>query len=144
MKIRHVTARDEQHWRHLFKGYNAFYQASVPEDVVADLWRRLLRGSPGDHVGLVADDGERLVGLAHVLFHASSWSIAQDCYLEDLYVDPSARKAGIGRALIEAVYAEADARGARRTYWMTQETNTAARRLYDQVARKSDFVQYRR
>jgi GNAT superfamily N-acetyltransferase len=145
MQIRPLTAKDKPHWLRLFKGYNEFYAASVPPDVVEDLWQRLLRGGPGDHVGLVAVDAEdRPVGLAHILFHASSWAIAPDCYLEDLYVDPARRKSGIGRMLIAAVYAEADARGARRTYWMTQETNATARRLYDQVAKKSDFVQYRR
>jgi len=145
MTTRRIAAKDKAAWLSLFKGYNDFYAASVPAEVVDTLWQRLMRAAPGDHIGIVAVDAEdRPIGLAHILFHASSWSIAPDCYLEDLYVDPATRKAGIGRALIEAVYAEADARGARRTYWMTQETNATARRLYDQVAKKSDFVQYRR
>ena len=145
MTTRRIVAKDKAVWLALFKGYNAFYQASVPADVVETLWQRLLRAGPGDHIGIVAVDADDTpVGLAHILFHASSWSIAPDCYLEDLFVDPAARSAGIGRELISAVYAEADAHGARRTYWMTQETNATARRLYDQVAKKSDFVQYRR
>jgi GNAT superfamily N-acetyltransferase len=145
MTTRRIAAKDKAAWLALFKGYNDFYEATVPAEVVEDLWRRLLRAGPGDHIGFVAvDAGDTPVGLAHILFHASSWAIAPDCYLEDLYVDPAARKSGIGRALIAAVYAEADARGARRTYWMTQDTNATARRLYDQVAKKSEFVQYRR
>lgn len=145
MTTRRIIASDKTAWLALFKDYNDFYEASVPPDVVETLWQRLMRGAPGDHIGLVAVDADdRPVGLAHILLHASSWSIAPDCYLEDLYVDPAARKTGIGRALIDAVYAEADAHGARRTYWVTQETNATARRLYDQVAKKSDFVQYRR
>ena len=51
---------------------------------------------------------------------------------------------GIGRALIEAVYSEADAKGCTRTYWATKSDNAAARRLYDDVAMLSPFVQYRR
>lgn len=145
MITRRIAAGDKTAWLQLFKAYNAFYKVSVPDGVIETLWQRLMRGAHGDHIGIVAVDAEdRPVGLAHILFHASSWAIEPDCYLEDLFVDPAARKAGIGRALIEAVYAEADAHGARRTYWMTQETNATARRLYDQVAKKSDFVQYRR
>ncbi len=145
MHTRRIAPRDKMAWLSLFKGYNDFYEAVVPAHVTEDLWQRLMRAGAGDHIGLVALDGEdTAVGFAHILFHASSWSTAPDCYLEDLFVAPSARQAGIGRALIAAVYAEADARGARRTYWMTQETNATARRLYDQVANKSDFVQYRR
>ena len=84
------------------------------------------------------------VGLVHLLLHRSTWSNGFYCYLEDLFVDPTQRGRGIGRALIEAVYAEADARQCTRTYWMTQETNATARALYDRVATKSPFVQYRR
>ena len=61
-----------------------------------------------------------------------------------LQVDPARRQTGAGRALIEATYREADARGATRTYWTTQEFNYTARALYDQLATKSVFVQYRR
>jgi GNAT superfamily N-acetyltransferase len=104
-----------------------------------------MRGGEGFHIALVAvDDADIPIGLAHVLFHRSTWSNGFYCYLEDLFVDPARRGKGIGRALIEAVYARADAQGCSRTYWMTQETNATARALYDCVATKSPFVQYRR
>ena len=109
------------------------------------MWQRMLRGDPDWHIGMVAvDETDAPIGLAHVLFHRSTWSTGWYCYLEDLFVDPARRKAGTGRALIEAVYALADARGCERTYWVTQEFNTTARSLYDQVATRAPFVQYRR
>jgi GNAT superfamily N-acetyltransferase len=117
----------------------------VAEDVVDTLWQRLMDGDEGFPVALLAVDGaDRPLGLAHVLCHRSTWTQGWYCYLEDLFVDPRARGNGIGRALIEAVYAYADARGCSRTYWMTQENNATARALYDKVATKSPFVQYRR
>jgi GNAT superfamily N-acetyltransferase len=129
----------------LFKGYIDFYRATVAEDVIELTWQRLLEGAPDFHIALVAvDEADTPVGLAHALFHRSTWSAAWYCYLEDLFVDPARRKAGAGRALIEAVYREADARGCTRTYWVTQEFNDTARALYDRVATKSPFVQYRR
>ena len=122
-------------WLSLFKGYIAFYKATVPDEVIEGTWARLMAGAADFHCAFVAvDDADSPIGLAHVIFH----------YLEDLFVDPERRQKGTGRALIEAVYAEADARGCTRTYWTTQEFNYRARSLYDQVATKSPFLQYRR
>jgi GNAT superfamily N-acetyltransferase len=145
MRVRPLQARDKPAWLALFKGYIEFYKATVPEDVIETLWQRLMRGGEGIHIALVAvNDADSPVGLAHVLFHRSTWTSGWYCYLEDLFVDPARRQKGIGRALIDAVYAEADARQCARVYWMTQETNATARTLYDRVATKSPFVQYRR
>jgi GNAT superfamily N-acetyltransferase len=145
LHVRPLEARDHAAWIRLFKGYIEFYKATVAEDVIATTWERLINREPGSPVGLVAvDETDVPLGLAHVLFHRSTWSATWYCYLEDLFVDPLRRKAGAGRALIEAVYREADARGCTRTYWMTQEFNDTARALYDQVATKAPFVQYRR
>jgi len=47
---------------------------------------------------------------------------------------------GVGRALIEAVYAEADAAGCPAVYWLTQDLNAPARRLYDRVAHVTPFI----
>ena len=145
VRIRALEAGDKAAWLVLFKGYIEFYKASVADDIVETLWQRLMQGGEGFHAALVAvDEAGHPVGLAHVLAHRSTWSNGHYCYLEDLFVDPGQRGKGIGRALIEAVYAHADARGCTRTYWMTQETNATARALYDRLATKSPFVQYRR
>jgi GNAT superfamily N-acetyltransferase len=145
VEVRALALADKPQWLCLFQDYIAFYQATVAEDVIATTWTRLLDGEGGSLVGLVAvDGGGTLIGLAHVLFHRSTWSPTWYCYLEDLFVAAARRNAGTGRALIAAVYRLADARGCTRTYWLTQETNTTARALYDGVATKSPFVQYRR
>ena len=143
--IRGLEVHDQQRWRELFDGYLAFYQTAVPEHVITLTWQRLLSDAEGTHVGLVAvDEHDRPVGLAHVLFHASTWSATCYCYLEDLFVDSDARHNGAGRALIEATYALADQRGATRTYWTTRENNDRARALYDQVAEWKGFIRYQR
>ena len=145
VRVRRIEPRDKMAWLPLFKGYIAFYKASVADDVIDETWTRLLSGSEGLHIGLVAVDAtDTPVGLAHILFHRSTWSKTWYCYLEDLFVTPALRAGGVGRGLIDAVYREADARGATRTYWTTQETNYRARGLYDHLATKSPFIQYRR
>jgi GNAT superfamily N-acetyltransferase len=142
--IRPLKASDREAWEDLFRGYINFYEAKVPDDVIALTWKRLL-GMEDGFLGLVAvDDRDRPIGIAHVLFHPSTWSPTAYCYLEDLFVDRNIRRHGVGRALIKAVYEEADKRGATRTYWATKEDNRTARRLYDRVATLSPFVQYRR
>jgi GNAT superfamily N-acetyltransferase len=145
VRVRLLEPRDKQAWLGLFKAYIEFYKARVSEDVIETLWHRLLQGGEGFHAALVAvDEQDKPIGLAHILMHRSTWTNGWYCYLEDLFVDPAVRGGGIGKALIEAVYARADAHGCSRTYWMTQETNSTARGLYDKVASKSPFVQYRR
>ena len=144
-RIRPLAKADRAAWERLFRGYITFYKATIADDVIEETFARLLSGAPHVHQGLVAvDDDDRPIGLAHILLHRSTWSKTWYCYLEDLFVDPSLRAKGVGRALIDAVYAAADAQGATRTYWTTQESNYRARGLYDQVAAKSVFVQYRR
>lgn len=143
--IRRLQPGDKKAWLPLFKAYIAFYKATVADDVIEETWTRLMSGVEGFHIGFVAVDAtDTPIGLAHLLFHRSTWSKTWYCYLEDLFVSPDIRAKGIGRRLIEAVYSEAEKRGATRTYWTTQEFNYRARGLYDQVATKSPFLQYRR
>ena len=144
ISVRPVEATDEGPWLALFRDYITFYEATVPEDVIALTWQRLLWRADNMMALVAADEAGRALGIAALVFHRSTWSPSWYCYLEDLFVAPAARGTGIGRALIEATYAEADRRGASRTYWATQEKNETARTLYDRLGQLTDFVQYRR
>jgi GNAT superfamily N-acetyltransferase len=93
---------------------------------------------------IVAERDGKLLGLVHYLFHRNTAMLGPTCYLQDLFTVAATRGQGIGRALIEGVYERAQAAGSSRVYWMTQESNATARRLYDQVAEHSGFIQYRR
>ena len=143
--IRHLDTGDRAGWEPLFRGYLEFYKSSLNDDVIDETWVRLMSDDPQFHVGLCAiEPGGNLIGIAHIIFHRSTWSKSYYCYLEDLFVTPDVRAKGIGRQLVDAVYVEADAHECTRTYWATQEFNYRARGLYDQVATKSPFLQYRR
>ncbi len=80
----------------------------------------------------------------HWIFHRSTWTAGDYCYLQDLYVAPDVRGAGAGRKLIEHVYAQAAAANCARVYWLTHETNATAIQLYDRIADRSGFIQYRK
>ena len=144
LTIRPLLATDEAAWRRLWTAYLAFYDTVLPEVIFQTHFARLLGKDPQDYHGLVADIDGNLVGLTHYVFHRHGWTIGNTCYLQDLYADPAVRGTGIGRKLIEAVYAAADTAGAASVYWMTNRTNTTARQLYDRIAEPTDFIKYRR
>ncbi|MGH8673388.1 MAG: GNAT family N-acetyltransferase, partial [Burkholderiales bacterium] len=93
---------------------------------------------------LVAEAQGQIVGLAHYLFHRSTTRIEPTCYLSDLFTVQSQRGQGIGRMLIEGVYAQAKAAGVTRVYWQTHESNAAGRLLYEKVAKHHGFIVYSR
>lgn len=144
LTIRPLTSEDEARWRELWTGYLEYYETSVPEEVYQSTFARLLGDDPQDFTCLVAEQNGQLVGLTHYLFHRHAWKIGNVCYLQDLFADPEARGTGVGRALIEAVYTAADKAGAEGVYWLTQDFNATARKLYDRIGVLTPFIKYQR
>lgn len=144
LEIRPLAPSDEADWQRLWTAYLAFYETVLPEEIFRTTFARLTGGGANDYAGLLAVIDGRPVGLAHYLFHRSCWTIGNVCYLQDLYADPAVRGTGVGRALIEAVYARAAEANAAEVYWMTQEFNATARRLYDRIADQTPFVIYQK
>ncbi len=142
--VRPLRDSDEAQWRRLWTGYLSFYKSTVPEEVYKTTFSRLLSGDANEYAALIAEKDGAPVGLAHYLFHRHCWKLENVCYLQDLYADPRVRGSGVGRALIEAVYAAADAAGCPSVYWTTEEDNMTARRLYDRIGGKTPFIQYKR
>ncbi|NNM74426.1 GNAT family N-acetyltransferase [Enterovirga aerilata] len=143
LAVRPLGPADRAAWEPLWAGYLAFYKTSVPPEVTETTWSRLMDPAEPMHAfGCV--EGEALVGIVHFIFHRSTWTIGDYCYLQDLFTAEAARGRGAGRKLIEAVCERARAEGASRVYWLTHETNAAARALYDTLADRPGFIQYRR
>lgn len=141
--LRPVSAADHDAWLPLWRGYQAFYRVDIPAATSAETWRRFLDPAEPMHA-VLAWQGDRAVGLVHWIYHRSCWTTGDFCYLNDLFAEPDTRGTGVGRALIEHVYAQAEAAGCSRVYWLTHESNETAMRLYDRIAERSGFVQYRR
>lgn len=143
--IRAVTPQDHDGWRPLWDEYNAFYErtgpTALPEDVTSTLWRRFFDSNEPVY-GIVAERGDRIVGLCHYLYHRSTSRIEPLCYLQDLFTVAEERGHGVGRALIMRVYEIAKEAGCKRVYWQTHTTNTPGRTLYDKVAKHFGFIVY--
>ena len=141
--IRPLTRADRAQWQPLWQGYLTFYETSVPDDVTDTTFARFFDAGEPMHA-LVAEEDGAIIGIVHYLFHRSTWTKGPYCYLQDLFTAEHARGHGVGRKLIEAVYDRAREQGASRVYWLTQESNTTARALYDTLAKRSGFIQYRK
>ncbi len=141
--VRPIRPEDRAGWETLWQGYLRFYGQKLAPEVTEVTWARFFDPAEPVHA-LVAETGGKLLGLVHYIFHRNTWMANDVCYLEDLFTAEEARGRGVGRALIEAVYERARAAGSTRVYWMTHETNKTAQALYDQVADKPGFIQYRK
>ncbi len=140
--IRAAQAEDESAWRALWEQYLAFYGVALAPEVTAATWARIL--APGGiEMRVAQEENGALLGFATWLTHPSTWTLAPDCYLEDLFVAPAARGRGIGRALIADLAALGRARGFARLYWHTAEGNARARRLYDSFVPADGHLRYR-
>jgi GNAT superfamily N-acetyltransferase len=142
--VRALRRDDHMAWRALWTAYLAFYNTTVNEQVYATTFERLLGDDVRDFSALVAEVDGNVVGITHYLFHRHAWRVEEVCYLQDLYAAPDVRGQGVGRALIEGVYAAADSAGAGTVYWLTQEFNDTARRLYDRIGVVTPFLKYQR
>lgn len=137
------TASDREAWLPLWRGYQAFYRVDIPQATTECTWNRFL--DPGEPMfGALARLDGKAVGMVHWIMHRSCWTEGDYCYLQDLFADLSVRGRGVGRQLIEHVYGEAARAGCARVYWLTHESNEQAMQLYDRIAERSGFVQYRK
>ncbi len=137
-----ITAEHDTQWLPLWLGYQRFYQTNIPDETIQITWQRLLDPQEPMQAALAWLDGVA-VGIVHFIAHRSTWTVGHYVYLQDLFVTDAVRGLGVGRALIKHVYAQANAQGAARVYWLTHETNQQAIKLYQQVAERSGFIQFR-
>ncbi|AMB86349.1 GNAT family acetyltransferase [Pseudomonas agarici] len=143
IEIRPVTAADQAAWRPLWQAYLKFYETELPDTVYQSTWQRFLDPDDTTHAALAWQDG-KAVGLVHFIYHRSTWSVQDSCYLQDLFVAPDVRGAGLGRLLIEHVYVTSAQAGCAKVHWLTHETNATAIQLYERIAERPGFIHFRK
>lgn len=145
VEVRELRAGDHEGWLAVWTGYLEHYRKQLSPELTAALWDRLTGPTPHPQLlglGAFSSPEGRLLGLAHCVLGPSTWDTADDCYLEDLAVAEDVRGSGVGRALIAELVRRGDVSGWRRVFWVTEESNARARRLYDSVGSLTDYVQY--
>ena len=144
MIVRALATDDRAEWEPLWQGYLRFYETRIAPEVSTLTFARLTSGNEPMGGFVAAYANGQLVGIVHWITHRSCWTAGDYCYLQDLFVARGERGHGIGRKLIEAIYDKARSLRCSRVHWLTRETNTDAMHLYDRIAARSGFVQYRK
>ena len=144
LMIRPLQATDRKAWSRMWTDYLFFYDSNVSPEVQNITFLRLVDPNFLLQNCLIAELDGVAVGIVHYIYHAHNWRTEDVCYLQDLFAEEQVRGQGIGRALIEAVYAAADANGTPSVYWMTQDFNANARLLYDRIGSLTPFIKYSR
>lgn len=137
-----VQQDDYLQWLPCWIKYQQFYEVQLSEETTIATWQRFFNTEQPIYCA-VARQGTELLGFVHYVFHGSTWSVNDFCYLEDLFVAENCRGKQIGKQLIEYVKQQATQRNCGRLYWHTQEKNSTAQRLYDWVAEKPGVIEYR-
>lgn len=142
INIRRIAAKDYERWLELWTGYNKFYEHAPDDAVTAYTWSRLMDDS-SSIFGIVAESEDGgVIGIANCVMHDNTSTMTPVCYLQDLYVDPSARADGAGRQMFEWLLDQMRAQGWARVYWATKENNYRARGMYDKFTPHSGFLRY--
>ena len=143
--IRRVRMDERAEWEKLWLAYLTFYETELAGSLTDLLWQRIHDCQHETRCYVVEHQSTSdLVGLAHYFPHTDTWAALPVVYLNDLFVDPACRGAGLGRSLINQIIEDGKENGWGEIYWHTAEKNNAARILYDKVAGKADgFVSYR-
>lgn len=142
VSIRRIEARDEMRWRELWDGYCRFYERDLSGAVTRHTWARILDQASPVHAIVAERVGEGVIGIANYILHENTWTLSPVCYLQDLFVDPRKRAAGVGKQMIDWLVAEMKTQGWSRLYWNTRENNYRARGLYDKYTPHSGFLRY--
>ena len=140
--VRPAQADDVSRWLLLWRAYCASLDHSISDEISNSVWSRILDPSEPIWCIFVSQAGDEPQGFANYVLHPHSWSLRTVCYLEDIFVAPDSRCRGAGRVLIEKLVALGREEGWRRIYWHTHEDNHRARRLYDQIVERTDYIRY--
>lgn len=143
MRIRASVPADREQLLPLMEGYFSFYQVPFPGTQKIGALLDSLHVNERLGVQLVAEEGEHLLGFATLYACFDTLVAGRILVMNDLYVSPSARRRGTGRALLSAAREFAHEEGYLRLDWVTARDNIAAQRLYDREGgRKGPWISY--
>lgn len=93
--------------------------------------------SPQVFCELIEDDGGDVVGFAVWFLNYSTWTGTHGIYLEDLFVEPTSRGHGYGKALLVHLAQECVRRGYARLQWSVLDWNTPSIEFYESLGARA-------
>lgn len=144
IRVTRVTLGDEADWMRLWSDWQRHMKGAVPAEVTRHSWRLALDPDSRLIILLARSSAGEALGFATVSFAPFAWTGSDVAFLQDLFVSESARGQGAGEALLKAVYADADERGASQVYWMVDETDAKLQRFYERNAVRTPYMRFMR
>ncbi|MCF8473092.1 MAG: GNAT family N-acetyltransferase [Emcibacter sp.] len=128
-------------WAELYRSYAEFYNVTMTEDQLRKVWA-WLDGYETELLGLAAlVDGEAR-GIIHYRRFLRPLAAEIGIFLDDIYVCQTARRRGVGNALLRRLEDIAKAQGCKTIRWITANYNQEAQIFYDQFGKKSGWITY--
>ena len=140
LSIGKLDQDDRADWESLFRGYIDFYQRSEPQQMYDRAWDAFQADQTMHALGAKLDG--RLVGITHFLVACQHVIAGRVLPAGPVHCSGRAR-AGRRPGTDRGGRRRARERRCDRVYWSTQESNSTARRLYDQLAENRGFILYR-
>jgi ribosomal protein S18 acetylase RimI-like enzyme len=129
-----ASTRDVEAVASLIAAFRSWWGKDEPTLEEIHATTAILLDDPNTEFLLAASgEGALAAGVCQLRYRLSVWTGAEDCWLEDLFVDDGARGTGLGRALVEAAFERARQRGCRRIELDVNEQNTAAIAFYESL-----------
>ena len=141
MTIRPLKHSDFDQWLPLWQE-NCLHQIS--DDITAETWRRLTNKNEkvfglGAFSKSAVDKNNKLVGFLHYILHPTTGYINPACYMQDLFVEETARRQGIAKQLVWNLNDIGTSQNWSRIYWFAENKNDAVQALYKDLGIKMDF-----
>jgi GNAT superfamily N-acetyltransferase len=144
LDVARVSSEDElSELLPLVRSYCDFYNVTPDDEALLAVSRALIEDPEREGIQLLARDGNSAVGFATIYWSWDTLVAARIGVMHDLFVAPSARRSGVGAALIDACLQECRGHGAAKLGWQTAGDNHAAQRLYERVgATRDEWLDY--
>lgn len=141
-KVRFIQQSDKNYWLEMWQEYIAFYQTTLPAEVTNNTLLRLLSDDPNIGCIIACDSQDVPIGFLNYVIHLSTWTIAPEWYLQDLYVKPQHRQDGVARLLVNELKKISAQQKCAQIYWITKPDNHTAQTFYNKIAEGEPWIVY--
>jgi GNAT superfamily N-acetyltransferase len=144
IKVARAEANEKDQWIRLWRLWQRHMSGAVPDEVTERTWQMALDPQSSLLILLAYSAAAEAIGFATVSFAPFAWTGSDIAFLQDLFVMDRNRGEGAGEALLNAVYAQADTRGAAQVYWMVDEKDEKLQHFYARHGIRTPYLRYMR